>query len=46
MKIVVGLIVGVLIGYVAFAPEMASIRKEGWSKISETIGTAPGNPNK
>jgi hypothetical protein len=40
MRILVALIVGIVIGYVAFAPELASKRKEWLSKISEMIATS------
>ncbi len=39
MRILVALIVGIAIGYVAFAPGMASIRQDGWAKISELTGS-------
>jgi uncharacterized membrane-anchored protein YhcB (DUF1043 family) len=41
----VGLIVGVIIGYVAFAPGMASMRNELWSKINGLVG-GPSTPIK
>jgi len=39
MRIVVSLLVGVAIGYFAFAPEMASNRQELLSKIKEMTAT-------
>ena len=39
MRIMIGLILGVIIGYVAFAPDMASTRQQISSKISEIVGS-------
>ena len=41
MRILVALIVGIIIGYVAFAPGMASVRQDGWAKINELTGAGP-----
>jgi hypothetical protein len=46
MRMLIALIVGIAIGYVAFAPEMASTRQDVWSKIKETAGISHGRPSK
>jgi hypothetical protein len=42
----IALIIGIAIGYAAFAPEMAPMRKDWWSKITEMTGVGAGNSNK
>ena len=38
MRILISLFVGIPIGYLAFSPDMGSIRQDGWAKISGMIG--------
>jgi hypothetical protein len=46
MRMLIALIVGIAIGYVLFAPEMASTRQDWWSKIRETAGISQGKSSK
>jgi hypothetical protein len=39
----IALIIGIAIGYAAFAPEMEPTRKTWWAKVNEMVATAPGN---
>jgi hypothetical protein len=39
MRIMVGLVLGVIIGYVAFAPDMVSMRQQISSKFTEMVGS-------
>ena len=38
MRIMIGFILGIVVGYVTFAPDMASTRQQISSKVSEMVG--------
>ena len=39
MRIMIGFILGIVVGYVTFAPDMASTRQQMSTKISEIVGS-------
>jgi hypothetical protein len=46
MRILIAVVVGVAIGYVAFSPDMETTRKELMAKVNEAIATRSSNSSK